>query len=147
MSKPESKAFDFVAHEAKIDKLIKQSFTSASMSNAAWRKCIKVLNEVAPEMQVIWKFVGSKNDGVRHSLPPNEAVEEKYLTSRFWFGPLYYKEIEWLEFPEIGKPYGQEKVPGAHFKQNVDAVVEALNSKGKWHMVQTELGVRLCAYQ
>ena len=73
MSNPNSKVFDFVEHEVKIDKLIRRSFTSSYMSNAKWRKCIQLLNKVAPEIQDIWKFVGSENDGVRHSLPSNEA--------------------------------------------------------------------------
>ena len=147
MSSPNSKVFDFVAHEIKIDKLIKQSFASSYMSNAKWRKCFQVLYEMAPDLQVIWKFVGSKNNGVRHSLPSNEALEEKYLSSRFWFGPAYYKEIEWLEFPEIGKPYGKEKIPGAFFKQNVNLVVESLNKIGHWHIAKTDLGFRLYGHQ
>jgi hypothetical protein len=147
MRKPNNKVFDFVAHEIKIDKLIKHSFTTSYMSNTKWRKCLRLLNEVAPDFQVIWKFVGSQNDGVRDSLPTNEALEENYLTSGFWFGPAYYKEIEWLEFPRIGKPYGKEKIPGAFFEQNVSAVIDALNEIGHWHIIKTELGSRLYGHQ
>ncbi len=147
MSNPNSKAFDFVAHEIKIDKLIKRLFTSSYMSNAKWRKCFQLLNQVNPDIQVIWKFAGSQNDGVRHSLPTNEALEENYLSSRFWFGPAYYKEIEWLELPNVGKPYGKEKIPGAFFEQNVVATIEALNEIGQWHIVKTDLGFRLYGHQ
>lgn len=147
MSNPNSKVFDFVAHEIKIDKLIRRSFTSSYMSNAKWRKCFKLLNQVTPDIQVIWKFVGSQNDGVRHLLPSNEALEENYLSSRFWFGPAYYKEIEWLEFPTVGKPYGKENTPAAFFEQSVAAIIEALNEIGQWHIVKTNLGFRLYGYQ
>lgn len=147
MSNPNSKVFDFVAHEIKVDKLIKQSFAASYMSNAKWRKCFQLLNEIAPNIQVIWKFVGSKNDGVRDSLPANEALEEKYLSSRFWFSPAYYKEIEWLEFPNVGKPYGKENIPGAFYEQNVAAVIEALNKIGQCHIVKTDLGFRLYGHQ
>lgn len=147
MSNPNSKVFDFVAHEIKIDKLIKRSFTSSCMSNAKWRKCFQLLNEVAPNIQIIWKFVGGQNDGVRSYLPADEALEEKYLTSRFWFGPAYYKEIEWIEFPKIGKPYGKENIPGTFFVQDVNSVVEALNKNGQWVLIETDLGFRLYGHQ
>ena len=147
MSNLNSKVFDFVAHEIKIDKLIKRLFTSSYMSNAKWRKCFQLLNQVNPDIQVIWKFVGSQNDGVRHSLPTSEALEENFLSSRFWFGPAYYKEIEWLEFPNVGKPYGKENIPGAFLEQNVVAVIEALNEIGQWHIVKTDLGFRLYGHQ
>lgn len=147
MSSQNNKAFDFVAHEEKIDNLIKQSFSSSYMSNAKWRKCFQLLNDLAPNLQVIWKFVGSKNDGARHSLPSNEALTDRYLSSRFWLGPAYYKEIEWLEFPEIGKPHGKENIPGAFFKQDVVCVITALNEIGKWNIIKTDLGFRLYGYQ
>jgi hypothetical protein len=147
MSNPNSKVFDFVAHEIKIDKLIRQSFSVSYMSNAKWRKCFQLLNQVDPDIQVIWKFVGSENDGVRHALPTNEALEEKYLSSRFWFGPAYYKEIEWLEFPAVGKPYGKENIPAAFFDQNVAKIVEALNEIGQWKIAKSDLGFRLYGHQ
>ncbi|MCG7490383.1 hypothetical protein MHN79_12875 [Vibrio sp. Of14-4] len=147
MSNLNSNVFDFVAHEIKVDKLIAQSVVTPYMSNAKWRKCFRLLNEVAPDIQVIWKFVGSQNDGVRGSLPTNEAIGETYLSNRFWFGPTYYKEIEWLDFPELGKPYGKEKIPVAWFEQDVSSVVESLNKIGRWHIVKTDLGFRLYGYQ
>ena len=116
------------------------------MSNAKWRKCLQLLNQVAPDMQVVWKFVGSENNGVRHYLPSNEALENCYLSNRFWFGPAYYKEIEWLEFPKIGKPYGKENIPSAFFEQDVFAVISALNEIGQWNIIKTDLGFRLYGY-
>jgi hypothetical protein len=147
MNNQNSKAFDFVEHEKKIDKLITQSFSASFSSNAKWRKCFTLLNDVASDMQVIWKFVGAQNDGVRYGLPSVESLEEGMLSSRFWHGPMYYKEIEWIEFPKIGKPYGQENIPGAHYKQDVDAVLDALNEIGQWQIETTELGFRLYGHQ
>jgi hypothetical protein len=117
------------------------------MSNAKWRKCLQLLNQIDPDIQVIWKFVGSENNGVRHALPTNDVLEEKYLSSRFWFGPAYYKEVEWLEFPTVGKPYGKENIPAAFFDQNVAAIVEALKEIGKWQIAKSDLGFRLYGHQ
>jgi hypothetical protein len=147
MNTQNSIAFDFVEHEKKIDKLISQSFSASFCSNAKWRKCFTLLNDVAADMQVIWKFVGAQNDGVRYGLPPVESLEDGMLSSRFWHGPMFYKEIEWIEFPKTGKPYGQETIPAAHYRQNIDAVLDALNKIGKWQVETTELGFRLYGHQ
>jgi hypothetical protein len=147
MSNTNNKAFDFVEHEIKIDKMIERLFDSSYMSNTKWRKCFALLSRVSPDLQVIWKFVGSKNDGVRHTLPPIESLEDSYLSSRFWFGPAYYKEIEWVEFPEVGMPYGKENIPGAFYQQDVAAVLVALNEIGQWCTEKTGLGFRLYGHK
>ena len=139
-------AFDFAAHEIKIDKLIENEFESKLLSNTKWRKCFSTLESVSPELQVIWKFVGSKNQGVRNTLPAAIALEERYLNSRFWFGPCYYKEIEWLEFPAIGKPYGKENIPGSFFPQSIHTVKDLLSTVGQWPFEETELGFRINGY-
>jgi len=144
--KKNSETFDFVEHEVKVDKLIKSNFSSLLLSNAKWRKCFAELDKTSPDLQVIWKFVGSKNNGIRHALPTVVALEEKYLSSLFWFGPCYYKEIEWLEFPEIGKPYGKERIPGAFYSQDIDKAKNALCSIGQWPIEETELGFRINGY-
>jgi hypothetical protein len=93
MTKPRSNVFDFVAHEQKVDKEIAKQFSASFMSNSKWRKLFALLDTVDTELQVIWKFVGAQNNGVRDTLPPLKALSETYLTDSFWFGPCYYKEI------------------------------------------------------
>jgi len=75
--------FDFVEHDHKIDKLLKKEFSYSFMSNAKWRKLFSLLDSLVPEMQVIWKFVDSKNDGVRYGLPSLKALEDSYLNNQF----------------------------------------------------------------
>ena len=65
MSSKNDKVFDFVAHEEKVDTLIKSLFNCSFMSNAKWRKCLSLLEEKAPDIQLIWKFVGSQNEGFK----------------------------------------------------------------------------------
>ncbi|ROT95761.1 hypothetical protein EB809_18735 [Marinobacter sp. R17] len=147
MSKSASKVFDFVEHEKKIDKIIERSFESSYISNAKWRKCFAILDDISPDLQVIWKFVGSQNNGVRYSLPSIESLEERHLSSRFWFGPAYYKEIEWIEFPKVGKPYGKEDISGAFFHQDVATILAALNDIGQFYTENTDLGFRLYGHR
>lgn len=147
MNNPNSRAFDFVAHEEKIDSLIKRSFSKSYMSNSKWKKCFSLLSASASEFQVVWKFVGSENNGVRNRLPSEESLEENYISSRFWFGPMYFKEIEWLEFPAIGKPYGQENIPGAFYNQDIKSVKKALEAIGSWEIEETVDGFRIYGYK
>ncbi|MBT4865685.1 MAG: hypothetical protein HON53_11310 [Planctomycetaceae bacterium] len=150
---PTTKAFDFVAHEDVIDKEIARSFSASFMSDTKWRKTFAVLDDVDAEriadreMQVIWKFVGSPNDGVRYKLPSLDAMHDRFLDSRFWFGPMYYKEIEWLEFPKIGIPYRREQIPGAHFEQDIEKVRIALQAIGKFQIEESALGIKLYGHK
>jgi hypothetical protein len=98
---------------------------------------------VVPDFQVIWKFVGSRNNGVRYGLPSVESLGETYMDSRFWFGPAYYKEIEWIEFPRVGKPLGKEQLPATFFNQDTAFVLSELERIGQFHTEATELGFRL----
>jgi len=147
MASKNDKVFDFVAHEEKIDKLIKRSFSSSFMSNAKWRKCFTLLDSKAPDIQLIWKFIGSQNEGVRYGIPPIEALEEKYINSRFWYGPMYYKEIEWVEFPCVGKPYGKEQIPGAHFDQDIEEIRKELENIGSWQIEVSTEGFKLYGFK
>lgn len=142
-----NKAFDFVEHEVKTDKLIAKLFNVSFMSNAKWRKCFKSLDFVSSDLQVIWKFVGSNNDGVRHALPSLDSLEETYLSSRFWFGPAYYKEIEWIEFIKVVKPAGMEEIPGSFIEQDISIALNTLNDLGKFQIENTEKGFRLYGYK
>lgn len=146
MNSHQSRVFDFVKHEEVIDKLIANGQFLPFMSNAKWRKVFEALEYTCPNIQVIWKFIGSKNEGVRDTLPPMAALEERYLNSCFWFGPAYYKEIEWLEFPQLLVPYGKEKIPGAHKKQDITLARACIERLGHFQIESTGLGFRLYGY-
>ncbi|WP_139139033.1 hypothetical protein [Alteromonas confluentis] len=84
---------------------------------------------------------------MRYSLPTEGSLEQTFLNNRFWFGPAYYKEIEWLEFPRLGKPLGQENIPATHFEQDVNGVVEYLTKFGQWPLEDTPQGYRLYGHR
>ncbi len=85
------------------------------MSNAKWKKLFIHLAVKCPKAHAIWKFVGTDNGGVALTgLPGIDEIEEAFINHRFWFGPMYYKEIEWLNFPKVVKRPGFETVPSQH---------------------------------
>lgn len=147
MNRDNPKIFDFVKHEEKVDRLLRSSPFRAHMSNSKWRRAFEALDTTCPDLQVIWKFVGAKNDGVRHALPSIQALEERHLNSWFWFGPAYYKEIEWIEFPRMEIPYGKERVSAAHSAQDIESARHCLERIGHFRIVETDLGFRLYGYE
>ena len=154
MSRVDSKVFDFVAHGIAVDKYVSRTFTASFMSNAKWRKFFEALDRIDNknavcnrDIQAIYKFVMSDNCTFRQSLPGINALSERYINGRCWIGPAYYKEIEWIEFPRTGKPYGMEKIPGAFFEQRIDFILNALNDIGRFQIEDTELGFRVYGYK
>lgn len=147
MTRPDAKVFDFADHGSKVDKEIAKQFLSSFMSNAKWRKILSLLHAANPELQLVWKFVGSRNNGVRYGLPVPEAMSETYLTSRFWFGPCYYKEIEWLEIPLMAKPYGKEDLPITHKRQDVESLKSLLDRTGQWEVEVSPNGIRIYGHR
>jgi hypothetical protein len=75
------------------------------------------------------------------------AIESEYLNSYFWLGPMYYKEIEWIEFPRKGIPSFYKQVPAAHWDQDIEAVRGTIESLGQFMLEETPLGFRLRGYQ
>jgi hypothetical protein len=152
MSYKNRNVFDFVEHKVLVEKEIARRFTASFMSNAKWRKLFLALDENWSELQVIWKLIWYKNDGVREGLPRMRAIESEYLNSYFWLGSMYYKEIEWIEFPWIefprkGIPSFYKQVPAAHWDQDIEAVRGTIESLGQFMLEESPLGFRLLGYQ
>jgi hypothetical protein len=141
------KFFDFVKHEEVVDKLIAKENFLPLMSNSKWRKVFEALELTCPDIQVIWRFIGAQNSGNRDWLPPTVSLEDRYINNQFWFGPMYYKEIEWLEIPHILIPHGMEKIPGAHKQQDAYLAKDCIEKLGHFHIETTGLGFRLYGWR
>lgn len=136
-----NKTFDFVNHEIEIDRLIRSQFSDSQMSNAKWKKLFRHLAVICPESHTIWKFVGSDNDGVALTgLPRIDELEETFINHQFWFGPRYYKEIEWLCFPNVVNKRGVKTVSTQHITQDTDLILSELMKIGHWPIVQNSNG-------
>ncbi len=141
--------FDFVAHEHDVDKLIATTYNHAYMSNAKWKRFFLLLNEVCPDYQMIWMFVGTNGIPIRWVCPARITLLDTYLSDRFHFGPRYYKEIEWIEIPRVAMPYDRQmqNVLAARKAQNVDVVHEAIKAAGQWELELTDSGLRVYGFK
>ena len=138
--------FDMAAHEAKLDRLIAQSFSASFMSNSKWRRAFSAL--AAPELQLdqlVWKFVGRER-AVRGGVPDADCLGELYVRN-VGFSVFPYKEIEWVEVPHTVIPRGYESVPFKHGRQDLERAVEALNAVGQFDTALFPEGLRVYGYR
>lgn len=148
MKSNSSKIFDFVKHELEIDKIIRAEFNDSQMSNAKWKKLLMHLAVKCPNAHAIWKFVGSENDGVALTgLPAIDELEKSYINQRFWFGPRYYKEIQWLSFQKVIKRSGFEHVPSQNTVQDTGFILNELNNLGKWPIEESADGFTIYGHK
>ncbi|WP_213998167.1 hypothetical protein [Arsukibacterium sp.] len=148
MKSDSNKVFDFVNHGLEIDKLIRSSFNDSQMSNAKWKKLFVLLAEQFPQVYAIWKFVGANNDGVALlGSPKTGELEETYINHRFWLGPRYYKEIQWITFPRVIRKSGYEKVPSRNSSQDTDLILSELKKVGYWPVAETNDGFTIFGHR
>lgn len=99
------------------------------------------LAAICPKAHAIWKFVGSDNKGVALTgLPEIDELEEAFINRQFWFGPRYYKEIEWLSFPKVINTRGFETVPSQNISQDTDFILSELMKIGHWPTEENDNG-------
>ncbi|GGW73889.1 hypothetical protein GCM10008111_32170 [Alishewanella tabrizica] len=148
MKSVSSKTFDFVNHELEVDKIIRSKFNDSQMSNAKWKKLFMLISVNCPEIYAIWKFIDSDSDGVGLiGSPEISELEDTYINHKFWFGPRYYKEIQWLSFPKIVKKAGFENVPVCNTVQNTDFLLNELNKVGHWPIEETNNGFTIFGHR
>ena len=92
--------FDMAAHETRLDRLIAGSFSASYMSNSKWRRLFLALEQSdVPIPKLRWKFVG-REEPVTGATPDESCLGTQYIT-RTSFSAFPYKEIEWVEIPEL----------------------------------------------
>ena len=139
--------FDLREHEAQIDKTIAKNFRRPLMSNSKWRKVFSALDSSDLIMkQGILKLVSSGREH-RTWTPKNTDLEDQWVSEGKGHYHYFYMEIEWIEFPRIGKPYGKENIPHAHYRQTIEEAREIIESIGILKIDETPLGCRLYGYE
>ncbi len=96
---------------------------------------------ICPKSHAIWKFVGFDNDGVALTgLPGIDELEDTFINHQFWFGPRYYKEIEWLCFPNVVNKRGVKTIATQNISQDTDLILSELMKIGHWPIEQNANG-------
>lgn len=126
-----------------LKQILRERFTTSYMSDAKWRKFADLVREPRFKIQqVVWKFVYTDKE-IRSQLTWLSDNGEDTLE----VGPFFYKEVEWVEVPQVGFSHGDEKVPSRHWQQDVADFREALSVLGEFEVVTTDRGVRVIGYR
>ncbi len=118
------------------------------MSNAKWRKFFQVVNKDSLELNMCtWKLINEDNSLPGH-LPDYHSLGDDYvgdcgaLNGRFEF-----KFIEWLLIPTKHGYQPYEKTPVEYTYQNLDKLIERLDTIGLFEYEITEEGLKIYGFK
>ncbi len=125
-----------------IDNFIVKNFSSSFMNNSKWEKLLEsILNEL-DEIHVNYKLIY------------DEKIISTSFTSTdfkpFFIEPIYYKEIEWIEFPKTVVIQKNQKLSKKYFQesfQNIDLIEETINEIGDYFYAKEDDKITLYAYK
>lgn len=122
------------------------SASVALMSDTKWRKLFVVLREFSPPLpEVQWKFVNEERVHVAEI--PRDLMEKGFgdvLPSPYGL----YKDIEWIFIPEsFTDPRQDEKRPLPTKKNDLVAILNALENAGQFPLEKLEDGVKIVGYK
>jgi hypothetical protein len=119
------------------------AFAVAHMSNAKWRKVLRVLATADVGFtRLEWKCIDSDHILI-HGIPRlTDILENRFADGQFQ--PFEYKWIEWVRFPRTYRPY-----PGEVYevRQDVEGLSQALAACGQLRLVLNDAGLTLFAYE
>ena len=125
----------------------RQKYSHANMSDTKWRKLLSVIRDSGIKLaNADVKFVD-----VEHTQPMtfNEhwpSVSTGSVIDTFEFGPVAFREIEWLEFPNVVKVSRPNKLPDKLINQDIMAMKTALDARAKFPLELNDNGLRIVGY-
>ncbi|MEP3890396.1 MAG: hypothetical protein ABJN69_08000 [Hellea sp.] len=126
-----------------IDRRLERRVASASvkhMSNAKWRKLFAVLHAAAPPLREVGiKFVNQ--DRIFSVAVPGPSFESDDDFGEC--GGISYALFAHIEFLQISK----SDISTANVSNDIQALVELLNTAGLWPIQVYEEGIRIVGYE
>jgi hypothetical protein len=129
----------------RIRNAIRDTCSASLMSDTKWRKFISVLKKFPSIDHYLMKFIRGKREQVCYGslglYPPHAFIDT------FVFGPIYLREIEWMELPSfVAKREFGRTPPGGHH-QDIDGFRRALDSVGQFPLEETARGLRVIGHR
>jgi hypothetical protein len=140
---PPGTVLDDVERE-RIHAAIARDYSASLMSDTKWRKLFGAVKLVPSIDHYIFKFVRLPNEVMAHSFiglwSPYRFVDT------FSFGPIYLREIEWIEFPRlVPMRWVGTTSPGGHH-QDLAALQLVLDAIGQFPLEDTPRGLRVIGH-
>ena len=138
------------AHEelSKLSDYARQNFSHAYMSDTKWRKFFAVIRESGVELvRASVKFIDV--DEPKQILFNDHwpDVRTDACLDTFDFGVMAFREIEWLEFPDVALIQRREFGSPEKVHQDLKPIQEALEAAGQFPLELTGDALRLVAYR
>ncbi|MCK7611772.1 hypothetical protein [Roseibium sediminicola] len=125
---------------------VRKHFSNALMSDAKWWKLICSLEaEVIGIEQIVVKFIDSADTHTIRMPRIADLSPPKPFIDTLEFGPIETCAIEWIEIPEMTRPY-IDGVPASTAKQDIKAARATIASLGKYPVEDSRNGLVIRGY-
>lgn len=114
------------------------------MSDTKWHKLFSVVATFPSIKHYLLKFIRDAAEIPGTGWLNGQAPHA--FTDTLQFGPIYLREIEWLEFPALIPRRPSEAVQQADHFQDIEALERALSVIGKFPIERTPRGLRIVGH-
>lgn len=127
---------------AKIDEYILDHYQASFMSDAKW---IRLFTRLLEEF--------SSGLAIRYKLIHGDEIHETMFSdvdTQFFMEPIYYKEIEWVEFVSEFEDWANpenRKAGKVIRSQSVKGIADALPSIGRFEIEEGDRSIRIFGYR
>jgi hypothetical protein len=128
----------------RIHAAIRDTCSASLMSDTKWHKLFSVVEAIPSIKHYFLKSIRATAEVPGLGWLGGHAPHA--FTDTFSFGPIYLREIEWLEFPALVPRRPSDAVQRADHHQDIDAFQRALNAVGKFPIEQTSRGLRIVGH-
>jgi len=144
MPKPPSATVLTETERDRIHAAIRNTCSASLMSDTKWHKLFSVLETIPSIKHYFLKSIRSAVEMLGIEWLGGEAPHA--FTDTFSFGPIYLREIEWLEFPAfVPRKVNGAILPGGH-QQDLEALRRALDAVGEFPLEETSRGLRVVGH-
>ncbi|ENN9982528.1 hypothetical protein ACAS46_004220 [Vibrio vulnificus] len=127
----------------KIDNLIAEKYSVSLMNDAKWDKLLESVTDLFEQgVHINYKLIHSTE------VFSTKLTEPDYKP--FFIEPIFYKEVEWVEFPTTYEDYisvDNLKAGTKQYHQCIDDIEAIIEGVGKFELERTESSIKLFAYK
>jgi hypothetical protein len=128
----------------RIHAAIRDTCSASLMSDTKWHKLFSVVETIASIEKYFLKSIRSTIEVIGSGYLGGHAP--RAFTDTASFGPIYLREIEWLEFPALVPRRPSDALQRADHHQDIEALKRALSAIGKFPIEQTPRGLRIIGH-
>lgn len=125
-----------------VDSLIQANNYASFMNDAKWEKLFENLLQEFDSILIRYKLVGR--------MEVKERIYDSVDFKPFFMEPIFYKEIEWIEFPEEMQIILNKRVSRQHIselKQDIERIEKNINKTGVFELEKEKGTLRLYGYK